>query len=518
MCQLIAAMLVLCIATMAQATGRVALLIGNADYASPGMSLRNPVNDVRALDAALSDLGFSVTSVTDQDAAGMEAALSDFAQAARGAEMAVFFYAGHGVQIGDENHLIGTRFAGNDLAALRQSSVTMGRVRDMMTRAAPQIGIMLLDACRNNPFSDQGLVAPGLVRARGGAGLLIAYATDPGNVAYDGVGNNSVFTTGLLDHIATPGLDARLMLGRVRQQVVLETKGRQVPWVEESVLSEHAFAPAQPDPAPDDATTAELADWRSIAASRDAADFRTFLSAHPNGLFASFAQDRLLQLDNTRPLPKRHENTTALLASADPAKLAAALTSLGYLEPSQTRTLSNELPPALEGYRRQLPDPSALSDAQLYNDAARVSMFLAATTLQSLRTDLVALRSVERTLTIAEDALAQIEDIAATNSDALPVLRQAHSDVYDIHRSRGVILRRLDQSRSYYDDVLTRAVVFFPQEASVALLGGEKQSRALNQSNAQLTENANLFLRHVTQADDKRKGSYQWMADLIPPG
>ncbi len=495
----------------ALAQDRVALLIGNSAYVQPDMALRNPVNDVTALGAALRELGFTVTEVLDQNAVAMDQAVSSFGEAATGADMAVFFYAGHGVQIGGQNHLIGTEFQGSNLDALRQSSLTMDRVRDVMSKAGPKVGVLLLDACRNNPFSDTGMVAQGLVRTRGGAGLLIAYATDPGNVAYDGVGDNSAFTASLLDHIATPNLDIRLMLGRVRQQVVLDTGGRQIPWVEESVLDEHSFAPGLKPPTEQDETAADMAHWRQISSSTAARDFETYLETHPEGLFAPFARDRLKVLGGT--LAENAAPVAPSLADAQPDRVAAALTALGFLNDGPTRDLEG----ALAQYSRGLPGGSAATARQLYEDAAQVSVFLAATTLQRVRTDIVALRSVERTLGIAKDALAQIEEIARDNADALPVLQQARNDVYDIHGSRGVILRRLDQSRSYYDELLGRAVVFFPPDVDVSIISGASQPRDLGFASAQLTEDAALFLRHVEEADDSKKGSYQWLTDLIPP-
>ncbi len=495
----------------AHASGRVALLIGNSNYASEDMALRNPVNDVTALGDALRELGFDVSEATDQNANMMQQALTRFGEAAKGAEMAVFFYAGHGVQIGGENHLIGTEFEGSDLQALRRSSITLDKVRDVMARAGPDVGILLLDACRNNPFSDSGLVERGLVRTRGGAGLLIAYATDPGNVAYDGIGQNSVFTSGLLDHIATPDLDIRLMLGRVRQQVVLETDGRQIPWVEESVLDDHSFAPGLAAEITEDATAADLAHWRNISSSSEHQAFEDYLKTYPDGLFASFARERItaLQTGTNAPLAP----VSATLTEANPDRVAAALLALGHLGHEQTRDLG----PALNSYRRRLPAQETASAERLYEDAAQVSVFLAATTLQRLRTDIVALRSIERTLGIAEDALAQIEELARSNSDALPILQQARNDVYDIYRSRGIILRRLDQSRSYYDEVMNRAAIFFPPGIDTTIISGASESRDLGYATAQLTEDAALFLRHVAQVEDSKKGSYQWLADLIPP-
>ncbi len=496
----------------ARAADRVALLIGNSDYRAPDMALRNPVNDVEALGAALRELGFAVTEATDQNAASMDRAVHAFGQAAQGAEMAVFFYAGHGVQIGGQNHLIGTEFSGSDLNALSRSSITIDRVRDVLAKAGPDVGILLLDACRNNPFSERGMVEQGLVRIRGGAGLLIAYATDPGNVAYDGLGDNSVFTSSLLDHIATPDLDVRLMLGRVRQQVVLDTEGRQIPWVEESVLDEHSFAPGLSLAGPTDAFEADMAHWRSISASSDQADFKDYLQTYPDGLFAAFARDRIELLRNTATAPAAPISAT--LAAAEPDKLAAALSTLGLMPDGPSRNLE----PALDRYRRRLPLQETATPERLFEDAAEVSVFLAATTLQSLRTDIVALRSVERTLAVAENALGQIEEIARSDPAALPVLQQARNDIYDIYRSRGIILRRLDQSRSYYDELLTRAVVFFPSEPGADFFDAAATSRNLGQAHARLSEDAALFLRHVAQAEDSKKGSYQWLADLIPPG
>lgn len=505
------ATLLLGVSPWAAEASRVALLVGNAEYGRPEMRLRNPGRDVAALGIALERLGFDVIRALDQNTEEMSDALRRFETKAKDAEMAVFFYAGHGVQIGGENHLIGTDFRGSDLAALRQSSVTLGTVRALMVRAAPKIGMMILDACRDNPFSESGLVAQGLSRSDGGAGLLIAYATDPGNVAYDGAGQNSAFAASLVKHIATPGLDVRLMFGRVRQDVVLATGGRQVPWVEESVLGEHAFAAGAPAVSAD-GQASEFAFWRRIADSTLPEDFEAYLADYPEGLFARFARQRIKALGGAPSDAPGRADT--LLASADPARLRAALATMGLL--SETDTRPETLTRALQIYQAQLPDPAALSEAQLVNDATRSAMYLAATTLQHLRTDMVALRSVERTLLIAEDALGQIEEIAKTDPAAVPILDEARADVSDIRRSRATILLRLDESRSYYSDVLTRSVKFVPDDTTSDLLVTPGQARGVNPAERTLTKNASLFLQHVVQADDSRKGSYQWLTDLLP--
>lgn len=489
---------------------RVALLIGNSTYAVPDMGLRNPGNDVADLGKVLRSLSFSVIEVKDANAAEMETALLDFRQAATGAEMAVFFYAGHGVQIGGENHLVGVEFAGGELGALRRASLAMSEVRAAMKRAAPAIGIVILDACRNNPFSSRGLVQPGLVRDRGGAGLLIAYATDPGNVAYDGLGENSVYTSALLKHVTTPGLDARLMLGRVRQEVVLETGGRQIPWVEEAVLGEHSFNPSATPDLIADAQVEELARWRRISGSLEVAGFEKYLQDYPEGLFARFAEDRIVALKSSAQMA-RAEGPDQLIASADPTMLTAALSVLG-LEGE------GNLSRGLRLYQQRLPDPASLSEGQLYADAARMSIFLAATTLQQLRTDLVALRGIRRTLKISEDALAQMEEIAKSNPDAGPLVEQARRDINEILRAQGIVLRRLDQTRTYYNDILVHSSAFFPDDATLALIGGADRGRDLGAAGEKLNENATIFLRHLAQTQEDTKGSYKWLADLVSHG
>jgi len=489
---------------------RVALLIGNSTYADPDLSLRNPVNDVDALGAALRALSFEVIEAKDSSYAAMLQALDEFERAASGAEMAVFFYAGHGVQIAGENYLVGVDFSGSDLDVLRRKSLTMTNVRNALTRAAPEIGIVFLDACRNNPFTDSGRVPPGLAKDSGGAGLMIAYATDPGNVAYDGLGDNSVFTTALLKHLDTPGLDARLMLGRVRQEVVFETGGRQIPWVEEAVLGEHSFNPDAPARLIADAQVDELSRWRQISGSLDVAAFEAYLQDYPEGLFQQFAQDRITDL-NSAARQARSEEPAVLVASANTQKVASALNVLGLGD-------GGNLSRGLSIYQQRLPDPASLSEDQLYADAARMSIFLAATTLQQLRTDLVALRGIERTLKISQDALAQMQQIAQTNADALPLVEQAQRDINEILRAQGVVMRRLDQTRTYYDEILEESSVFFPDDATLALLGGTDRSRDLGSAGQKLNENASIFLRHLAQTEEDTKGSYKWLADLISQG
>ncbi|MGR3723413.1 caspase family protein [Abyssibius alkaniclasticus] len=514
--------LVLLIATApagAYAANRVALLIGNSNYDNPDLSLRNPVNDAELLAQSLRDLDFDVTVVTDEDRDGMQAAINDFGAAAEGAEMAVFFYAGHGVQIDGSNYLIGRDFSGNDVDALLAGGLPMGAVRDVLTVAKPEIGIIILDACRNNPFVESGTVPKGLARSQGGAGLLLAYSTDPGNVAYDGAGNNSVFAEALANNLPTDGLEARLMFGRVRQEVILATRGAQVPWVEEATLGEHYFANPGDTPAVNVASAREMQVWREISVRSDIEPFEAYIADFPDGMFRQFAEDRIRMLQQARLSGSRAGQTSGeILANAEPTRVAAALETLGFL--TDTRSLSivtqNSLTSAFDVYRAQLLNPETATPETLYVDAARMTMFLAATTAQQIRTDIVALSAIDRTLTIARDALRQIEDIAASNPDALPLLQQARADVDAITASQNEVLARLDATRTYYQSLLDNAYENFPDEITYDLMDVQGTSGGLSRLQERLARDAEQFVRHVQGLTPENKGTYAWLIDFLP--
>ena len=371
-----------------RAEDRVALLIGNSHYANTQLDLRNPANDARALAEALDNLGFEVSALIDADRAETEAAVAEFAREAEEAEIALFFFAGHGVQIGGANYLLSSGFSTLDPEGVAGEALSLDTLRAALGRARPELGLIVLDACRNNPFAQGGLAPRGLarVRAQGGSGLLIVYATDPGNVAYDGLDANSLFTSALIDHIATPGLEVRLMFGRVRQDAVLASSGRQVPWVEESVLGEHFLnpAPAEAEPGEASAVEQEVELWRVATTEGSAQAYRDYLKTYPAGLFQALATERLERLEEapaaagTAPVPPG--------ASRD--DLAAALATLGLL--SQARSAQpGEVDAAYARYARQTggaSDPDAL-----YLDAAQFAVLVGAATAQLIRTDLGAL-------------------------------------------------------------------------------------------------------------------------------
>jgi uncharacterized caspase-like protein len=231
---------------------RVALVIGNGAYAHV-KALPNPPNDARSIARSLRDIGFTVSEGIDLDRAAMQKTTRDFLREAARAQVAVVYYAGHGVQIDGRNYLVPV-----DVRLQAGSNITdaMIDIDTILAGLDDQVrtNILILDACRNNPVAPQiasagpsraiepgsGLAAPAALGpgATLGAGTLIAFATAPGQVALDGEGANSPFSAALSRHIGTPGLEVQQMLTRVRAEVVASTKAKQVPWSNSSLLGE----------------------------------------------------------------------------------------------------------------------------------------------------------------------------------------------------------------------------------------------------------------------------------------
>ncbi|CCE00112.1 caspase family protein [Bradyrhizobium sp. STM 3809] len=231
---------------------RMALVIGNGAYAHV-QALPNPPRDARAIAKSLRDIGFTVVEGIDLDRATMQARTRDFLREAARAQVAVVFYAGHGVQIDGHNYLVPTDIALSGGSDVVSSMVDMDQILAGLDDQV-RTNILILDACRNNPFAppegaspapSRGLSATGLAApsslgtgATSGAGTLIAFATAPGKVALDGDGENSPFSAALSRHIGTPGLEVQQMLTRVRAEVVAGTRNKQVPWSNSSLLGE----------------------------------------------------------------------------------------------------------------------------------------------------------------------------------------------------------------------------------------------------------------------------------------
>jgi hypothetical protein len=234
----------------AAAEKRVALVIGNSAYRH-APALKNPRNDATDVAAVLNGLGFKVLEGFDLDKASMDRLLRTLAAALVGADIGVFFYAGHGLQVAGTNYLVPVDAELTASAALDFEMVRLDLVQRTMEREA-STNVLFLDACRDNPLTRNlaramgtrsAEIGKGLAAAESGVGTLISFSTQPGNVALDGDGRNSPFAGALIKAIPTPGEDLSNMLIGVRNEVMASTRNRQVPWEHSALRARFYFAP-----------------------------------------------------------------------------------------------------------------------------------------------------------------------------------------------------------------------------------------------------------------------------------
>jgi hypothetical protein len=235
---------------LAQTAGgkRVALVVGNNAYAYV-TKLENPVNDARLMASTLKAAGFTLVGggpLTDASKQRLDAAVAAFGKAIEGADAAVFHYSGHGLQVGGVNYLAPVDANPTSEKDLDFQMVTADVVLRQLGGSGTKLNLVILDACRNNPFGGKGLraVNGGLAEMRAPEGTLISYATEPGSVAQDGTGHNSPFTTALAETMHVPGLDLLRLFNRVGVAVKKSTGGSQQPWFASSPLEgEFYFMP-----------------------------------------------------------------------------------------------------------------------------------------------------------------------------------------------------------------------------------------------------------------------------------
>ena len=224
---------------------RVALVVGNGAYRNVP-SLTNPANDARLIARTLQTVGFQLIgdgAKVDLDKVSLDAAVREFGQQLIGAEVALFYYSGHGLQVQGVNWLVPLDANPTRVQDLDFQMIDASLVLRQMEGAGTRLNIMILDACRNNPFGGRGLrgIEVGLAQMRAPEGTLISYATQPGNTASDGTGLNSPYTQALADAMRQPGLDVLRMFNRVGVSVKKATGGEQQPWVSSSPLDNDYF-------------------------------------------------------------------------------------------------------------------------------------------------------------------------------------------------------------------------------------------------------------------------------------
>jgi hypothetical protein len=335
---ILAAVLLLAVCPPALAEKRVALVIGNSAYQNVA-GLPNPVNDGAVMAATLKDAGFDVVdSRHDLSAIEMRRALRDFADRARDADVAVVYYAGHGMELDGTNYLIPVDAKLERDTDVYDEAFSLDRIL-VAVEPAKQLRLVILDACRDNPFAKVmkktaalRSVGRGLAKVEPTSpNTLIAYSAKAGSTALDGDTKNSPFTTALAKHIATPGLDVRKAFGFVRDDVLKVTSNRQEPFVYGSLGGDDVpLVPARSVPVPSAAAPATAAPNPQAEMRRDyelalqvgnKAAMNVFLGQHPDGFYASLAK---LQLEKIAA-EEAHRAATekAQLAEQERARLAA---------------------------------------------------------------------------------------------------------------------------------------------------------------------------------------------------
>src|SRR5882724_7845791 len=251
---------------------RIALVIGNGAYTS-APPLKNPPNDARDMTAALKTLGFDVTSGINVSQKDMKRLIREFGLKLKNGGSGLFYYAGHGVQSKGRNYLIPIDANIQSEAEVEDSGVDASLVLNFMDDAQNGLNVVILDACRNNPFARSFRSASdGLAQVDAPTGTLIAYATAPGRVASDGTGQNGLYTSELLKQMLVPGLSITDMFMRVRAEVMKQTGSKQVPWEASSLVGMFYFGVPAKNSSPTtaanetkfDPVAIELSYWESI--------------------------------------------------------------------------------------------------------------------------------------------------------------------------------------------------------------------------------------------------------------
>jgi len=247
-----------------EAGDHIALVIGNAAYSD--VPLANPVNDAVDIGKAIASIGFQVTVVSDADKSQMLEAIGSFGDKLAKAKVAMFYYAGHGVQSAGTNWLIpvarrlGETISREDEVRLR--AVDANEVLIAMERSKVPVAMVVLDACRNNPFKATGRSSmQGLAQLDAPSGSLVVYATAPGRIAADGMGRNSPFSQAFLGQVLAPGQDIDAMLRNIKREVRKATGGDQVPWSASSMTEAFAFVPVV---APEEERAMKLSQLRDL--------------------------------------------------------------------------------------------------------------------------------------------------------------------------------------------------------------------------------------------------------------
>lgn len=368
---LVCALLVLTGAALGQAATeqRHALVIGNADYAIG--NLRNPLNDARSMAAVLLETGFKTTVVENVDKAGFRAAIDRFVADLPKGSVALFYYAGHAVQRDGRNFLLPVDTVAGKADAVIGQGISAAEIVDSIHARGIDFGIFILDACRDNPF-----VTDGREKGRGlasmeseGGETLIGFATQAGEVAYDGTGANSPYTGALVTELDKPGRDILDVFRAVRRSVRIWTNGQQRPFISASIERSFVFRAASSGAAPAPVATGDLTVdrvrpvveqiwWAAIQGSKLPEDFRAFVNQFPESERVADARGLTIELEQQGAQVRGLDLVQFSVPEdqRDPTGLSAVITDCDILggDPDDPRRITDGVPWGLINVKRAL--------------------------------------------------------------------------------------------------------------------------------------------------------------------
>ncbi|HSV53260.1 MAG TPA: caspase family protein [Burkholderiaceae bacterium] len=311
----------------AMAEHRLALVIGNASYRNS--PLVNPVNDARLMEAALREAGFDVIKAENASLRDMRRLLRDFGDRLkqRGG-VGLFYFAGHGLQVRGENYLVSVDSDIRNEDEVADDALNAQLVLEKMQSAGNRVNVVILDACRNNPFAVRSRSAVlGLATMHAPSGSIIAYSTAPGSVASDGGGQNGLYTQHLARVIPQAGVPIEEAFKMVRAAVRRESNNQQVPWENTALEGQFYFKPAagevvaalgRPDSLPPPVvlgpSSREIAYWENVKNSGSVQELQSYLERFPNGEFAAIARSRIASMPKSQGM-----DSAALTARPAPA-------------------------------------------------------------------------------------------------------------------------------------------------------------------------------------------------------
>ncbi len=371
MLRFLVALLVL-VSGPAWAQKRIALLIGNGGYEHVS-GLANPRSDAELMAITLERIGFQVTLLTDANQFLMKTKIADFGRQLRESgpdTVGLFYYAGHGVQSHGANFLIPTDAKIQHEADLDLVGVEADWVLRQMESARNVTNIVILDACRNNPFVGAARLDDGLAEMDAPTGSFLSYATAPGSVAVDGVGSNSPFTKALADAIQVPGLAIEQVFKQVRIDVLQSTGGQQTPWDASSLVADFAFIEEER------ADPMETLLWSSVRNTNDPEQLALFLEVYPDGAHSEEARGLLLAVESgqvTTPAPPALQPTQKSVATETQTPAVTSGASPFQASPEETALFETAMTSLarsdLEAYLAAYPQGvfAALVQAELNN-------------------------------------------------------------------------------------------------------------------------------------------------------